>query len=239
MIDILLDVHTHTLVSGHAFCTLNEMIAEAQRHNLTIFGVSEHGPAIPGTCPPIYFRNQHVVPRQYGDMTLLMGAELNIIDYEGNLDITDTETLSSMDHIIAGLHKLCYTDGTRQQNTSALLGAIENPIVNIISHPCDGTAREIDIEAIVLAAKRTSTLLELNGSSLNPLRGKKLAHDMFVSMLQLCKRHDVPIILGSDAHHTASICNYQHAIPLLEETDFPDALIINDKPSDFLSMIGK
>ena len=104
MIDILLDVHTHTIVSGHAFCTLNEMIAEAQRHHLTIFGVSEHGPAIPGTCPPIYFRNQHVVPRQYGDMTLLMGAELNIIDYEGNLDITDTETLSSMDHIIAGLH---------------------------------------------------------------------------------------------------------------------------------------
>ena len=62
---------------------------------------------------------------------------------------------------------------------------------------------------------------------------------MFVSMLQLCKRHDVPIILGSDAHHTASICDYHHAIPLLEETDFPDALIINDKPSDFLSLIGK
>ena len=37
MIDILLDVHTHTIVSGHAFCTLNEMIAEAQRHHLTHF----------------------------------------------------------------------------------------------------------------------------------------------------------------------------------------------------------
>lgn len=239
MIDIKLDVHTHTIVSGHAFCTLNEMIAEAMRHHLTLFGVTEHGPAIPGTCPPIYFRNQHVVPRQYGDMTLLMGAELNIIDYEGSLDITDAETLSSMDHIVAGLHKLCYTNGTLAQNTSALLGAIENPVVNIISHPCDGTAEELDLEAVVMSAKRTSTLLELNSSSLNPLRGKHLAHQMFVSMLDLCRKHDVPIILGSDAHHTSAICDYRYAFPLLAETNFPCELIINDKPSDFLALIGK
>ena len=103
----LLDVHTHTIVSGHAFCTLNEMIAEAQKHDLTLFGVTEHGPALPGTCPSIYFRNMHVVPRQYGKMRLLMGAELNIIDYEGNIDVTEEEELDSMDLIIAGLHKLC------------------------------------------------------------------------------------------------------------------------------------
>ena len=48
MIDIKLDIHTHTTVSGHAFSTLNEMIQEALKHNLTLFGVTEHGPAIPG-----------------------------------------------------------------------------------------------------------------------------------------------------------------------------------------------
>ena len=81
----LLDVHTHTIVSGHAFCTLNEMIAEAQKHELTLFGVTEHGPAIPGTCTDIYFRNLHVVPRQYGNMRLLLGAELNIIEANENI----------------------------------------------------------------------------------------------------------------------------------------------------------
>lgn len=239
MIGIKLDVHTHTLVSGHAFCTLKEMVDEACRHNLTLFGVTEHGPAIPGTCSPIYFRNQYVVPRQYGNTTLLMGAELNIIDYEGNLDITDEATLRCMDHVIAGLHLLCYTDGTKQQNTSAIIGAIENPRVNIISHPCDGTASHLDLEAIVLAAKQHNTLLELNSSSLNPSRGKHLAHPMFVEMLQLCKKHSVNIILGSDAHHSAAICDYRYALPLLKETDFPDSLIINDKPAEFLQMIGK
>jgi putative hydrolase len=235
----LLDVHTHTIVSGHAFCTLNEMIAEAQKHELTLFGVTEHGPAIPGTCTDIYFRNLHVVPRQYGNMRLLLGAVLNIIDYEGNVDITNPTTLDCMDHVIAGLHLLCYTDGNREQNTSALIGAIENPRIHIISHPCDGTASDFDLEAVVLAAKRTDTLLELNSSSLNPVRHKELAHPLFVKMLQLCKQHEVPIILGSDAHHTSAICDYRFALPLLEETAFPETLIINDKPKEFLQIIGK
>ena len=239
MIDIKLDVHTHSIVSGHAFSTLNEMIEEAQKHELTLFGVTEHGPALPGACHAIYFRNLHVVPRKYGTMRLLLGAELNIIDYEGNLDITDEQTLGCMDHVIAGLHSLCYTDGTHQQNTSALLGAIENPHIDIISHPCDGTASSFDLEAVVLAAKRTGTLLELNSSSLNPARQKTLAKPMFTKMLHLCRQHDVPIILGSDAHHTSGICNYQYALPLLEETHFPDELIINDKPQLFLQIIGK
>ncbi|MBR0046467.1 MAG: phosphatase [Bacteroidaceae bacterium] len=239
MVNIKLDVHTHTIVSGHAFSTLNEMIQEGQKRGLTLLGVTEHGPALPGACHEVYFRNLHVVPRVYGNMRLLLGAELNIIDYEGNVDITTPNTLDCMELIIAGLHQLCYTDGNREQNTSALLGAIENPRIHIISHPCDGTASDFDIEAVVLAAKRTNTLLELNSSSLNPTRHKQLAHPMFVQMLNLCKQHEVPIILGSDAHHTSSIGDYRYALPLLEETSFPDALIINDKPQTFLQIIGK
>lgn len=235
----LLDVHTHSIVSGHAFSTVDEMVAEAERRGLEIFGLTEHGPALPGACHPLYFRNMHVVPRHYGTMRLLMGAELNIIDYEGSIDITDEATLNSLDHIVAGLHLLCYKDGTREQNTSALLGAIENPRVNIISHPCDGTASDFDMEAVVLAAKRTRTLLELNSSSLNPLRGKVLAHPMFVRMLELCKKYDTPIILGSDAHHRSGIANYEFALPLLDETNFPEELVVNDKPGLFLEIISQ
>lgn len=235
----LLDVHTHSIVSGHAFSTVDEMVAEAQKRGLEILGITEHGPALPGACHPLYFRNMHVVPRKYGAMQLMMGAELNIIDYDGNIDITDEAVLKCMDHVVAGLHLLCYKDGTREQNTSALLGAIENPWVNIISHPCDGTASDFDLEAVVLDAKRTGTLLELNSSSLNPLRGKHLAHPMFVRMLELCKQHDTYIILGSDAHHSSGIANYQYALPLLDETNFPAELVVNDKPALFREIISR
>lgn len=233
----LIDIHTHTLVSGHAFNTLNEMIDAAQGHGLKLYGVTEHGPAIPGTCDPLYFRNMYIVPRQYGDMRLMMGAELNILDYEGNLDLKDDFYFRCFDVTIAGMHSLCYKDGNREQNTSAFLGAIDNPHVNIISHPCDGTASDFDIEAVVLEAKKTGTLLELNNSSLNPYRGKKLAHPYFLSMLRLCRKYSHPIIISSDAHHTSQLCDHQYADKLIEEANFPEELILNDKVDEFLNFI--
>lgn len=237
MVKTLLDVHTHTIVSGHAFSTLNEMVTAAERKGLKLYGITEHGPAIPGTCDPLYFRNMYIVPRKYGDMELIMGAELNIINYNGELDIKDDFYFMGMDLVIAGLHSLCYTDGTKDQNTTALLGAIENPHVNIISHPCDGTASDFDLEVVVAAAKKTGTLLELNSSSLNPYREKHLARPMFIKMLHLCKKYDNPIILGSDAHHSSYIGDYKFALPLLEESKFPDELIINDKVDLFKEFI--
>lgn len=109
----LIDIHTHTIISGHAFSTLNEMIAHAQKLGLMLYGVTEHGPGIPGTCDPLYFRNMYIVPRQYGDMQLMMGAELNILDYDGTLDLTEEMYFRNFDVTIAGLHSLCYKDGTR------------------------------------------------------------------------------------------------------------------------------
>lgn len=233
----LIDIHTHTIISGHAFNTLNEMVAHAQNIGLKLYGITEHGPGIPGTCDPVYFRNMYIVPRQYGDMRLMMGAELNILDYDGNLDLKEDFYFRCFDVTIAGLHQLCYKDGNRQQNTSALLGAINNPHVNIISHPCDGTASDFDIEAVVLEAKKTGTLLELNNSTLNPYRGKRLAKGFYLTMLRLCKKHDHPIIISSDAHHTSQLGDHQFVQPLLKELNFPEELILNDKVDDFLSFL--
>ena len=83
---ITLDVHTHTLASGHAFSTLQEMARAAADKGLEVLGITEHSPGIPGTCDPIYFRNLHVVPRRMYGIELLLGAEINILDGEGNLD---------------------------------------------------------------------------------------------------------------------------------------------------------
>ena len=141
---ILLDVHTHTIASGHAFSSLQEMVHAAAEKGLQILGITEHAPGIPGTCSPIYFRNLHVVPRKMYGVELLLGAELNILDYEGHIDLEEF------------YWKML---------------AIRHPYVQIISHPGDGTA-DLLFEPIVLAAKETGTLLEINNSSLNPVRHK-------------------------------------------------------------------
>lgn len=233
-----IDVHTHTIASGHAFSTLNEMITEAQNKGMKIFGVTEHTPALPGACHPIYFRNLHVVPRQWGDMRLLLGAEMNIINAKGELDLEE-EYFPMLDIRIAGIHKLCWDGGTADENTAGLISVIRNPWVNIISHPGDGTA-DLHFEPIVLAAKENNTLLEINNSSMNPVRGKThKAYPNNIEILRLCKKYEMPVILGSDAHITFDIANYNNVLPLLHETDFPEELIVNDKPEEFLKFIEK
>lgn len=236
MITPLIDVHTHSIMSGHAFSTLTEMITEAKNKGLKIFGVTEHTPALPGSCHPIYFRNLHVVPRQWGDMRVLLGAELNILDTNGTLDLEE-EYYPMLDIRIAGMHSLCWKGETKDENTAGMINAIRNRWTNIISHPGDGTA-ELHFEPIVIAAKEAHTLLEINNSSLKPARGKtgkSIPNNL--ELLRLSKKYDVPVILGSDAHITFDIANYEYIKPLLNETDFPDELIINDKPELFLSYI--
>ena len=223
---ISLDVHTHTIMSGHAYSTLQEMAAVAQQKGLDILGITEHAPGIPGTCDPIYFRNLHVVPRQMGSLRLLLGAELNILDTSGTIDLDET---------IYPLLDL--QGGTIEENTQGMVNAIRNPWTHIITHPGDGTA-ELLFEPIVLAAKETNTLLEINNSSLNPVRGKQKALANNLEILRLCKHYEVPVILGSDAHFSASIADYGFIMPLLQETEFPDGLIVNYDTRQFLEYIS-
>lgn len=233
---IELDVHTHTIVSGHAYSSLQEMAQEAARRELKILGITEHAPGIPGTCDPIYFRNLHVVPRQMYGVRLLLGAELNILNTYGDLDL-DEYYYRQLDIRIAGMHLLCWEGGNKQQNTDGMVAAIQNPWTHIISHPGDGTA-ELDYEPIVLAARDTNTLLEINNSSLNPVRGKTVAQGNNLEILRLCKQYDVPVILGSDAHISFAIADYGFVYPLLEETAFPDELIMNYSTDHFLSYLN-
>lgn len=231
----LLDVHTHTVASGHAFSSLQEMVDAAAEKGLQILGITEHAPGIPGTCAPIYFRNLHVVPRHIKGVELLLGVELNIVDYKGTVDL-DEAMLKMLDIRIAGLHSLCYTPGTVEENTDAVIGAIRNPYVNIISHPGDGTAL-LQFEPIVLAAKESGTLLEINNSSLNPVRHKVMARKNNLEILRLCKQYEVPVILGSDAHISYDIANYCWIYELLQLAEFPEKLILNDKPEQFKAFI--
>lgn len=234
--EIKLDVHTHTVMSGHAYSTLQEMVTAAKEKHLEILGITEHAPGIPGTCDPIYFRNLHVVPRQYGDLRLLLGAELDILDTYGTLDL-DEYYYRRLDLRIAGIHLLCWQGGTIEENTRGMINAIRNPWTQIITHPGDGTA-ELLFEPIVLAAKETGTLLEINNSSLNPTRNKETALRNNIEILRLCKRYEVPVVLSSDAHISFAIADYSFIWPLLRATDFPDQLILNYDSSRFLRYIG-
>ena len=46
--NIVLDTHTHTLASGHAYNTMTEIIDAAVQKGLKLLAITEHAPAMPG-----------------------------------------------------------------------------------------------------------------------------------------------------------------------------------------------
>ena len=233
---VYIDAHTHTIASGHAYSSLQEMAQAAAEKNVKYLGITEHGPSIEGTCPLLYFKNMFVVPRQMYGVRLLMGCEVNILDTEGHLDLTD-DYLDRLDIGIAGIHIKCWKGGTREENTRGMLRVMHHPKIHIISHPGDGTA-DLDFEQLVLASKETHTLLEINNHSLAPERKKQIAWDNSRLLLRLCKQHHGPLILGSDAHISFQIADYSRILPLLDEIDFPDELVMNYWPERFFSYLS-
>lgn len=230
------DVHTHTIASGHAYSTLQEMAKAASEIGLKLLGITDYARDASGLGGQAYFRNLWVIPRNMYGVELLLGAEINILDTSGNLDMDD-ELMSRIDLRIAGIHSKYYRQGTREENTEGLVKVMRHPLIHIISHPGDGCA-DLDFETIVLASKEYRTLIEINNSSLNSERGKASALNNNLNLLRLCKHYEVPVILGSDAHISFDIANFKFLYPLLKEVEFPGSLVLNHSISLFKSYLG-
>ena len=133
------DTHSHTLASGHAYSTITEMAEAAAARGLKTLALTEHAPEMPGTCGLYYFQNLDVVPRVQKGVRLLMGAEVNIMDPDGTLDLPE-DTLKDLDIVVASIHLPCYGSGhTPEENIRAYVETMKKPYVNIIGHPDDGS----------------------------------------------------------------------------------------------------
>ena len=124
---------------------------------------------------------------------ILAGSEVDI-RADGSLDYPD-EILARLDFVIASLHS--GLQQKREQVTLRLLSAIRNPHVHMIGHP---SARQFphrepvdaDWDAVLVAARDTQTILEINA---NPLR-----LDLIPELARLAKDMRVPLAINTDAH---------------------------------------
>ena len=225
----LLDMHTHTVASGHAYNTINEMAHAAARTGLELLGITEHSRTMPGTCHEFYFQNLKNACRRIEGVELCLGVELNIISYNGDVDMEES-LLREMDVVIASIHNnIGYTSGSEAENTNAIVEAIKNPLINIIGHPDDSRV-PLNYEEIVAASGEYGTLLEINNSSLTPGSFRTDPEKNDIKILELCKQFQVPVIIGSDAHAEDKVGSHQYAWKLIEQTGFPDGLVLSDDP---------
>lgn len=234
MTPFVLDVHTHTISSGHyTNDTITDMAKAANQKGLKLLGISEHGPALPNSCSLSYFRGLPLAPSMRIGVHMLYGAEVNIVDLNGKLDLTD-DVMAQLDYCIAGMHLPCLSPGTIRENTDAYIHAMKNPSVHILAHP-DDPRFPVDYDRLIRAAIDQHVLLEINNNSLAPdsYRGDGYENDHII--LDLCRKYHHPVLLSSDSHGHEHIGDFQFCLKLIDEMHFPSELILNSSVDKFLN----
>ncbi|HEY5976640.1 MAG TPA: DNA polymerase/3'-5' exonuclease PolX [Solirubrobacterales bacterium] len=208
--DIRGDLHSHTTLSdGHN--TLEEMAAAARARGYAYFAITDHS-ASHGfgdhvTDERLWERIEEVKAWNEGrrGFRLLAGSEINI-GLDGSLDYPD-DLVAALDWVVASVHTSFAID--EKAMTERVLVAIENPNVDCIGHLTGRLIgrREpygIDVEAVVEAAARTGTMLEING---NPNR-----RDLSEHHARLARDAGVAILVNTDAHRIETLENMRYGV---------------------------
>ena len=224
----LSDLHTHSIASGHGtVCTISDMAKAASRKGLRLLGITDHGPATSGAGTPSYFRSLTYAPKKRFGVELLFGAECNILDVNGSLDLED-DLLSRLDYAIASMHAQNFRPHTREENTAAFLNAMKHPKVRLLGH-CDNTHYPVDYEAVVQCAKEHQVLLEINEASLTPGGYRGDTRENNSELLRYCRKYETPLVLSSDSHGPEHIGDFPCSSEFVHLQMFPEALILNNQ----------
>ena len=118
------DLHIHSLHSGHAYGTIYDIISEAKKKKMEIIAITDHGPALLGGAPLFHFRVGYRKPKT--PFIFLWGIEANLINHNGDLDI-DNETQGMLDLVMVGIHiRTGFKDLGEKKNTEAMLEKVIN-----------------------------------------------------------------------------------------------------------------
>lgn len=239
------DYHTHSRYSDGRQSVM-EIVKAASARGLSEIAITDHGPlaAVIGVKSAeqyLSIREEiEVLKVLYPDINILLGAEANIRDLHGTLDIPDT-ILQQLDVVIAGLHP--YTLPTSLQdgrdiflqnslrhlgrkqrqaaiaaNTRATVQAISShPELDIISHP--GLFFEVDIEEVARACIKYQVLFEINCGHEHPK----------VSDIMKSQRLGVSFIINSDSHFQSTVGDLQYGSSMVQKLAIDESLVVNRK----------
>ena len=232
---IEVEIHTHTVASGHAYGTMREMAIVAKEKGIKAIGFTEHAPGIPGTCDPIYYLNLHVVPKTLYDVEVLHGSEVNVCN-DGTLSLED-RFMKHLNYCIVGIHPICYENEGIEKNTENLISCMKHKKVYFVSHP-DDSVTPLDYERVVQAAKKYHVALEINNTSIIKKDQRINCMENLRTILRLCMKYRANIFVGSDAHDPSMVGGHELALALIEAENFDEELIVNNDINKFKEFIA-
>ena len=227
--------HCHTLASdGHN--SLEEMAAAAQELGLEYLGIADHskssvqGHGIDAEKLLEQVAAIRKLNTMFDGFRLFAGVECDILR-DGTLDFPD-EVLAQLDYVVVSVHSVFSL--SEADMTKRVVRALENPFVTILAHP---TGRlllkrdpyQIDIPAVLDAAARTGTWIELNASA------KRL--DLDWRWWSLAKQKGVKCVINPDAHRAERLEDLWFGIGIarkgwLTKTDVVNCLPLSKMESE-------
>lgn len=233
--NIIADMHTHTIASGHAYSTVNEMALVASDKGLHAMALTDHGPALPGGPHLYHFGAMRFIPRHIAGVRILLGVEANIIAPDGTLDMPDSY-LAKLDFVMAGFHEQCGFDNRGiDGNTDALIRAMAHPRIKAISH-AGNPQYPVHFEAVVAAALETGTALEINNSSFSQSRRGSRPNCEYLA--ELLARSGAPVVVGSDAHIAQGVGEFAEAVAVLGKAGISARQVVNASYEQLLNFLG-
>ncbi len=222
------DLHTHTLASPHAYSTLTENATAAAALGMVAVACTDHGPKVGDGMHPWHFGNLKILPDRIAGLRHLRGAEVNVCDFKGTLDLP-SHTLGALEIVIASMHDGTMPYGTPEQISEAWIAVAQDPLVDIIGH-CGSPQYAFDYEAVIPVFGKYGKVVEINEGT---FRVRRKSLETCARIAALCKQHEVRVVVSSDSHYHEQVGRLDNAVALLEEAEFPKELIINSSREQF------
>lgn len=220
---LVVDLHVHSISSGHAYSTLMEYVEQAKKIGLKGFALTDHGPAMPGAPHHYHFSNMRMIPQELSGIRIFRGIEANVINEKGDLDFFGDDFFW-MDLVMVAMHPKCgYESQGIDKNTQVLLKALENPRINTIAHP--GNPRyPLHVAEVVSAAKAKKVLIEINNSSSFSRPG---SHDTCLQFAKEVKRQNWMVSIGTDSHIAPMLGDFTESLKLIKQAGLQEKNVIN------------
>jgi DNA polymerase (family X) len=233
--DLRGDLHCHTTASDGT-ASIAEMARAARAAGYDYLAITDHSAVVGTRLDPDRLREHIEAIRslsgtdEVDGITLLAGSEVNIAP-DGSLDYHD-DVLAELDWVVASVHSSFQMDAKTM--TARIVRAIENPLVDVVGHLTGRKIErrppyELDFEAVLEAAGRSHTMLEINSS---PAR-----RDLDDPHARAAAQAGVGIVINCDAHRTGGFEVVRYGIATARRAWLGPEAVLNTHPWAELSAL--
>ena len=224
--DLRGDLHSHTTASDGT-ASIEQMAIAARDAGYEYLAITDHSASFGfgDDLSPDRLREhvERIRTTHVDGIELLAGSEVNVLP-DGSLDYDD-DVLADLDWVVASVHSSFRMASDAM--TKRMIRAIEHPLVDVLGHP---SGRKIerrapysfDAEAVIAAAARAGTMLEINASpdrrDLNEVNARAAA------------AAGVPIVINCDAHRIGGFEVARYGIATARRAWLSAADVANTRP---------